>query len=82
MADAFVRLMMKRLAERAGIGKRFHGHGLGHTHAAQLRAGGVDIAIFSKQLDHRSITATARYLDHLASRAVIEAMRNHTWTDS
>ena len=70
-----------RLAARAGIDKRVHAHGLRHTHAAQLRAEGVDIAIISRQLGHASITTTARYLDHLAPRAVIEAMRRRTWTE-
>jgi site-specific recombinase XerD len=80
MADAYVRVLLKRLAARAGIEKRVHAHGLRHTHAAQLRAEGVDIAIISRQLGHASITTTARYLDHLAPRAVIEAMRMRTWT--
>jgi len=64
---------------RAGIDKRVHAHGLRHTHAAQLRAEGIDIGIISKQLGHSSISTTARYLDHLAPRAVIETMRNRTW---
>jgi integrase len=55
-------------------------HGLRHTHAAQLRAEGVDIAIISRQLGHSNITTTARYLDHIAPTAVIEAMRRRTWT--
>ena len=80
MADAYVRVMMKRLAARAGIEKRVHAHGLRHTHAAQLRAEGVDIAIISRQLGHTSITTTARYLDHLAPRAVLETMRGRSWT--
>jgi len=80
MAAAYVRVVLKRLARRAGIDKRVHAHGLRHTHAAQLRAEGVDIAIISKQLGHASITTTARYLDHLAPTAVIEAMRHRTWT--
>jgi site-specific recombinase XerD len=79
MSDAYVRVLLKRLARRAGIDKRVHAHGLRHTHAAQLRAEGVDIGIISKQLGHTSITTTARYLDHLAPRAVIEAMRRRTW---
>ena len=78
MADAYVRAMLKRLAARAGIEKR--AHALCHTHAAQLRAEGVDIAIISRQLGHASISTTARYLDHLAPRAVIEAMRRRSWT--
>ncbi len=80
MSDAYVRRLLKHLAVRAGIDKRVHAHGLRHTHAAQLRAEGVDIGIISKQLGHASITTTARYLDHLAPRAVIEAMRNRAWT--
>lgn len=47
--------------------------------AAELRAEGVDIAIISRQLGHRSISTTARYLDHLAPLAVIEAMRGRGW---
>ena len=82
MSDAYVRRLLKRLAARASIDKRVHAHGLRHTHAAQLRAEGVDIAIISRQLGHTSITTTARYLDHLAPRAVIEAMRRRSWTES
>jgi len=80
MAAAYIRVMLKRLAARAGIDKRVHAHGLRHTHAAQLRAEGVDIAIISRQLGHTSITTTARYLDHIAPTAVIEAMRRRSWT--
>ena len=79
MATAYVRVMLKRLAARAGIEKRVHAHGLRHTHAAQLRAEGVDIAIISRQLGHASITTTARYLDHIAPRAVIEGMQSRVW---
>ena len=48
--------------------------------AAQLRAEGVDIALISRQLGHASINTTARYIDHLAPRAGIEAMRRRSWT--
>lgn len=54
-------------------------HGLGHTHAAQLRAEGVDIAVIRRQLGHTSIVTTVRYLDHLAPTAVIEAIRKRPW---
>jgi site-specific recombinase XerD len=81
MSDAYVRRLLKQLGRKAGIDKRVHAHGLRHTHAAQLRAEGVDIGIISRQLGHASITTTARYLDHLAPRAVIQAMRNRDWLD-
>ncbi len=79
MAASYVRVMLKRLAFKAGIEKRVHAHGFRHTHAAQLRAEGVDIGIISKQLGHTNITTTARYLDHLAPTAVIDTIQGRIW---
>jgi integrase/recombinase XerC len=76
---AYIRRLMPQLAEKAGIAKRVHAHGLRHTHAAELRAEGVDIGIISKQLGHTSIATTVRYLDHIAPVAVVEAMRGRAW---
>ena len=82
MAAAYIRRLLKRLATRAGIDKRVHAHGFRHTHAAQLRAEGVDLAVISRQLGHASLTTTAIYLDHLAPKAVIDAMRKRSWAVS
>lgn len=84
LTTAYVRLLLPRLARRAGIEKRVHAHGLRHTFAAELRAEGVDIGVISKQLGHRSIATTALYLDHIAPLAVVEAMnrREWRWSDS
>ncbi|MBX3363143.1 MAG: phage integrase family protein [Phycisphaeraceae bacterium] len=82
VADAYVRRLMRRLGKRAGIDRRVHAHGLRHTHAAQLRAEGVDIGIISKQLGHRSILTTIRYLDHIAPVQVVRAMRERVWESS
>lgn len=79
MSASYIRVMLKRLAHNAAIEKRVHAHGFRHTHAAQLRAEGVDIGIISRQLGHTNITTTARYLDHIAPMAVIETMRNRNW---
>ncbi|MEK6798254.1 MAG: hypothetical protein AABZ12_04760 [Planctomycetota bacterium] len=38
------------------------------------------LPVISPQLGHASITTTALYLDHLAPRAVIETMRNRSWS--
>ncbi len=80
MTEAYVRVFLRRLARRAGIEKRVHPHGFRHTHAAELRSEGVDVGIISKQLGHRSIATTARYLDHIAPQDVIEAMSARAWT--
>ncbi len=79
MGDAYIRVLLPRLARKAGIEKRVHAHGLRHTHAAQLRMEGVDIGIISKQLGHRSIATTARYLDHIAPQPVLETIRRRCW---
>lgn len=79
VTDSYVRVLVPRLARKAGIDKRVHAHGLRHTHASELRAEGVDIGIISQQLGHRSISTTARYLDHIAPWAVVEAVRKRNW---
>jgi len=80
LAAAYIRRLLPRLGREAGIYKRVHAHGFRHTHAAQLRSEGVDIGIISKQLGHRCITTTARYLDHIAPTAVVDVMRKRMWT--
>ena len=79
LADSYIRVLFPRLGRLAGIAKRVHAHGFRHTHAAELRAEGVDIGIISKQLGHRTIATTARYLDHIAPYAVIEALHSRRW---
>ena len=79
LTTAYVRRLLPRLGRLAGIAKRVHAHGLRHTHAAELRAEGIDIGIISKQLGHVSIATTIKYLDHIAPRAVVQAVRSRTW---
>ena len=79
LTEAYVRRLLPHLARKAGIAKRVHAHGLRHTHAAELRAEGFDIGIISKQLGHASIATTARYLDHIAPWAVVEAVGGRVW---
>ena len=63
----YVRQMLRRMADRAGIEKRVHPHGLRHTFAKELRQAGVDVVTISKLLGHSSIAVTSRYLDHLTN---------------
>ncbi|MBX3366953.1 MAG: site-specific integrase [Phycisphaeraceae bacterium] len=79
LTTGYVRRLMKRLGRHAGIAKRVHAHGLRHTHAAQLRSEGVDVGIISRQLGHRSLLTTIRYLDHVQPTAVVDAMRGRVW---
>jgi integrase/recombinase XerC len=79
LTGGYVRRLLPTLARRAGIAKRVHAHGLRHTHAAELREEGVDIGVISKQLGHSDISTTARYLDHIAPWAVVEAVSARNW---
>ena len=44
-----------------------------------LRTEGVDIGSISKQLGHVIIATTIRCLDHIAPRAVVEAVTGRMW---
>jgi site-specific recombinase XerD len=74
LSGGYVRDMLKRLADKAGIDKRVHPHGLRHTYADELRKAGADVVTISKLLGHSSIAVTARYLDHLTNGEAIETL--------
>lgn len=77
--DAYVRELMKKLAERAGIEKRVHFHGLRHSYASYLLDEGVPIHYIKRVLGHSSIAVTERYADHVNPSSVIEAVRGIYW---
>ncbi len=79
LIPSYCRALFTRLAEKAGLEKRVHPHGLRHTGAAEMRAEGIDIGVISRQLGHASIATTDRYLNHLNPAAVVEAVRGRTW---
>lgn len=79
VSDKYVRAMLGRLADAAGIDKRVHPHGLRHSHAAELAAEGVPVNVISRQLGHASSAITARYIDHIAPAEVVATMQRRTW---
>jgi site-specific recombinase XerD len=74
VSDRYVRNLLHRLADKAGVDKRVHPHGMRHTFADELRAGGMDVGAISKLLGHSSIAVTARYLDHLTNDRAVAAL--------
>ncbi len=77
---SYVRTLLPRLADRAGIEKRVHPHGLRHTHAYELMMEGVPVPIIQHQLGHTSLATTDRYLRHIAPADVIDAMQQRDWS--
>ena len=74
MTQGYLRRKLPELGRAAGIHKRVHAHGLRHTHAAELRAEGVDVAVIKRQLGHSSLLTTIRYLDHLEPKSVVQTI--------
>lgn len=75
VSQGYLRRRLPELARAAGIYKRVHAHGFRHTHASELRAEGVDIAVIKRQLGHRSLLTTIEYLDHIAPESTMETIR-------
>jgi len=74
LSDRYVRNLLHRLADKAGVDKRVHPHGMRHTFANELRANGADVVTISKLLGHSSIAVTSRYLDHLTNDQAIAVL--------
>lgn len=79
VSDAYVRALFKKLADRAGIEKRVHPHGLRHTYASYLMDRGVPIHHIRRMLGHSSLAVTERYCDHLNPAEVIDSLRSLDW---
>lgn len=73
---SYVRSLLPRLADAAGIAKRVHAHGLRHTFAVELEQAGTPVTAISKLLGHSSIAVTHRYLDHLTNGQAVEALQS------
>jgi len=78
--SSYVRRLLPRLAERAGIeGKRVHAHGLRHTHAAELAREGVPVNVIRDALGHSTLAVTDRYLRDVAPQQVIDTQSRREW---
>ena len=76
---SYVRTMLARVADRAGVDKRVDPHGLRHSMAFELMWEGTPVPIIQAALGHASLGTTQRYLDHLAPKDVVEAMQRREW---
>jgi integrase/recombinase XerC len=77
---AYVRQLLPRLAEKAGIAKRVHAQGLRYTHAAELAAEGLPAELIRAQLGHESLASTDRYLRRMSPAERIDVLQRREWT--
>lgn len=80
LKSAYVRALLPRLADRAGVEKRVHPHGLRHTHASELAREGTPLNLLQAQLGHASAATTVRYLKHIAPAKPARAPEARIWT--
>ena len=79
VSSSYVRVLLPRLAKKAGIVKRVHPHGLRHTHAAELAREGVPARLIQEQLGHSSLATTDAHLRKIAPQDLIDAMQKRAW---
>jgi len=74
LSQAYVRELLPRLAERAGLERRVHAMGLRYACAAEIAGEGVPTEIIEAQLGVRPQSSVARYLPTPDGSDVIAAM--------
>ena len=79
LKQAYIRSLLPRLAQKAGIEKRVHAHGLRHTHAAELAQERIPVNVIQQQLGHANLAVTSTYLAHIAPQQLIDTMKERRW---
>lgn len=80
LEQRYVRQMLARAADRAGIDKRVHPHGLRHTHAVEMERRGFTVTEIQQQLGHSHLNTTAVYLGGISPAARVAKMRER-WSE-
>jgi site-specific recombinase XerC len=79
LGTPYVRVMLKKLAERTGVQARVAPHQLRHAHAVAMARRGVPVPIISRQLGHSNVATTATYLQGIADVEVFEIVAGLDW---
>lgn len=80
VSSVYVRNLLRKLADRAGIEKRVHPHGLRHSYASYLaERPDVPLTAIQTMLGHSSLAITERYLHRLNPAAELELIRGLDW---
>lgn len=75
ISPEYVRQVLARLGERAGIERRLTPHTLRHTFATHLLQNGASLEVTRKALRHSRAATTAEIYAHLQDRDVANAVR-------
>ena len=75
ISAGYVRQLLTRLAERAGLEQRVTPHTLRHSFATHLLCATGNLKLVQQALRHQDVTTTARIYAHLQEEDVAEAVR-------
>ena len=78
LETSYIRHLVKRLADKAGIDKRVHPHAFRYTGATHLRDRETPLAVIKEQLGHSRISTTDIYLRDVRQADVIDSV-NAAW---
>ncbi len=71
---SYVRKALAHLADRGGVERRFHPHGLRHTFASTMHLSGVPLSTIMEQLGHSDLSITGDYLKRIGAYVVHKTM--------
>lgn len=71
---AAVRTQLRRLAEQAGVRRRFAPHQLRHAHAVEMAREGVPLNVIQRQLGHADLGITSVYLQGIDSGEIVDVV--------
>lgn len=72
--SSYVRTVIKRNGQRAGIHKRVHPHGFRHSFAVDLVREHMSMNVVQRSLGHSNLGVTATYLSGIANFEIVEAV--------
>lgn len=75
----YVRNVLYKLRDKAGIRGRVHLHGLRHTFARELYEEGAGIRVIQLALGHSNLSVTDTYLQSIGATEVIEKTAKREW---
>jgi site-specific recombinase XerD len=73
-APAGIRSQLARIAQTAGVRRRFAPHQLRHAHAVEMSREGVPLVVIQRQLGHADLGITSAYLRGIDNTEIIQAV--------
>jgi site-specific recombinase XerD len=78
--SSYLRTLLPRLAQKAGIERRCHPHALRHSFSYEAASENVPLHVLQMQLGHSNLSTTQRYISHVNPTQVVSLMKSREWS--